>query len=102
MKRSREIAVVFTQMNSIVANANFAIIGEHAAGKTKICRDSCANQAPSELWPPACCRLIFPFTFSLKRCHKAVATAEVLGRFRYLWPVGPFRRRRRRRYVLFD
>ena len=32
-----------TPKNSIVANANFAIIDEPAAGKTKICRDSCAK-----------------------------------------------------------
>jgi hypothetical protein len=31
-----------------------------------------------------------------------VATEQLLLRFRYLWPMRPFRRPGRRRYVLFD
>ena len=38
-----EIAGEFTRKNSIVASANFLIIGGHAAGKTKIFRDSCGE-----------------------------------------------------------
>ena len=31
-----------------------------------------------------------------------MVNGELLPRFRYLWTVRPFRRRRRRHYVLFD
>src|SRR5215216_2628804 len=84
-KRSREIVGGFIQKNSIVASASFPIIGEPAAGKTKICRDSCADPNPPEL-----------------SCSHQLGTAGVLLCFRYLRPVRPFRRPRRRRYVLFD
>ncbi len=44
-KRSREIAGGFTRKNSIVASANFPVIGEPAAGKKRICRDfPCAEK----------------------------------------------------------
>ena len=39
------IAGEFTRKNSIVASANFPVIGEHAAGKKRICRDSCAERS---------------------------------------------------------
>ena len=52
--------------------------------------------------PPACGRLIFSAFFLFDAMPLPVATEELLLRFRYLWPMRPFRRPGRRRYVLFD
>src|SRR5262249_18918730 len=93
-KCSRELAGEFTLKNLTGASANFAIIGEHGDGKTKIFRDFYAE-------PTACGQLIFSAFFLFDAMPLPVATEELLLRFRHLWPMRPFRRPGRRRYVLF-
>src|SRR4029077_19706871 len=101
-KRSREIAGEFTRKNSIVASANFPVTGEHAAGKKRICRDSCADKPPGLSCNYQALGGCFPFAFS-KRWPTELWLRQSSYRVSVIWgPVGPFRRRRRRRYVLFD
>src|SRR6266576_1328572 len=84
-KRSGGIAGAFTRKNLIVASANFAIIAEHAVGKTKIYRDSCADPSQCRL---SCSQATCLWPVDLSVCvfveaavHRAVATGDAFTAF---------------------